>query len=356
MKYIKFFVALTAIAAAIFTFSVTLYPFFEMGFLTLSEQYPNSKAYIMTVMTDETGLPLNFYIVGMDFTARNIMIFSVPPILSVNGEKINTLYEKKGVEAVKIALGKVLKIRFTDFFIFTPSKGDKFINLLIQKSLKTGAKEPAYEYSEFEENYKIDKVLSMIAEGVPLTMLELYPFFSTYFRSSINISKFLRMINFFEKKPKTYFAAYPVINSNGIMKTDSTKLETLSIELQNCSPFSKVTSLSFTLLNNSSLLSKVFSYITWNKWSQKGFTIRIVPTLSSYSLKGKNMVFEIKTDKWKEESVRKILGNIYPYRSFEFVKLNNFKDLELYYETEEFAALNGYYDIGNCDFIVLIGD
>ena len=356
MRYFKFFLALVAIALAFFTFSVTFYPFFEIGFSTLSEQYPNSKAYIAAVMTDDAGIPLDFYIVGMDFTGKNIMIFDVPPTLFINGKELNTLYEKSGIKAIQNSFESVLKIRFTDFFEFKYSKARNFINMLAQKSVRTHGKSLEYQGSEFEETYEINKTISTIGQEGPLNMLGLYPSFSTFFKSSINISKFLRMVNFFENKPKVFLVSYPIVNSNGVIKTDTSKLKILSIELQNCSIFSEPTSLKIALVNNSSFSPRAFSYLMWNQWSKKGFKIRIVPVVCSYSLRGKNIVFELRSGQRKEETIRKILQNIYPYESFEFISLDKFKNLELYYEVEEIAAMNRYYGIGDSDFIILMGD
>ena len=353
MKYLKFFLALIAISLAFLTFSTTIYPFFEIGFSTLSEQYPNSKAYIMVAMVDEAGIPLNFYIVGMDFTAKNILIFNVPPNLTVKGKQLTSIYENVGIHGVTASLGNVLKIKFTDFFLFSLSGAKKFIDTLVQKNLNYHLRE--YEVSEFQKTYKIDKLISNISEEGPLNMLNLYPLFSTLFKSSIDISKFLRMANFFENKPRVFLGAYPFVNSNGIIKTDITKLQTISIELQNCTLFFKPTSFKFTIVNNSSLEPKVFSYLTWNKWSKKGFRIRIVPTVCSYSLRGRNLVFDLKGEGQKEE-VYKILQSVYPDEIFEFVELNNFKNLESYYEIEEFAAVDRYYNLGDTDFLILKGN
>ncbi len=355
MKYVKFGVAFVSIALAFLTFSTTLYPFFEIGFLTLSEQYPNSKAYIFSVMTDDSGIPLSFYIVGMDFTSKNVIIFQIPATLSVKGKELNIVYEKEGINAAMKSIENVIKIKFTAFFIFSPSKAENFINLLARKSLRTQERKKEV-YSEFEENYKIDRVLSLISAEGPLNMLELYPTFSRTFKSSLNISKFLVLVNFLKKEPEVHLENYPFINSNGTLKTDVTRLKDISIELQNCSPFFKSTSLRFAVVNNSSMAKKVFSYTTWNKWSKSGLNVRIIPVPLLYSLRGENMIFELKSGDYKEDAVKKIIDRMYPHKKFKFVKLDNFSNLEFYYEMEEFAALNGYYNLGNCDFIILVGD
>ena len=358
MKYSLVFLAVVSSAIAILIASMTLYPFFEIGFNSLSEQYPNSKAYILSVMVDNSNIPLHFYIVGMDFTTKNIVIFDIPNNLNVNGSYLNSIYGKDGIKGVESSFSSILKINFTDFFIFNETKTSEFINELNQKPVKKNVKGKDVEYSPFEvENaFQAEKLITTIGERDVLSVLGLYPFFSQNFDTSVEISKFLVMTKFFKKEPKVFFLSYPIVNSNGVTKTDETKLNDLSIELQNCTFLQKRTSIKFTLINNSTLSSNTFSYLTWNKWSKKGYDFRIVPVICSYSLLGENVALKIKGELWKNEEMKKILSSFYPNRKFSFLSLDEGNNLKVYYDIEQIAAVNRYYDIGKTDFIILVGN
>ena len=358
MKYMLVSLSVISTAISILIASMTLYPFFEIGFNSLSEQYPNSKAYVLSIMVNSSNSPLRFYIVGMDFTTKNIVIFDIPNNLSINGEHLNSIYAKNGVEGIEKSFSSILKINFTDFFIFSGTKANEFINKLNQKPTKKNIKNQDVEYSSFESEkaYRVENLISTIGERDVLSVLGLYPLFSQNFNTSIEISKFLRMTKFFKKRPKIFLLSYPVANSNGVIKTDKTKLSDLSIELQNCTFLQKRTSVRFTLINNSDLLSTTFSYTTWNKWSKKGYDFRVVPMICSYSLLGENVVLEIKNELWKDEEMKKILNSFYPHRRFKFLSLNEKNNLEIYYDIERIAAVNRYYDIGKTDFIILVGN
>ncbi len=358
MKYLLLSLAAISAAISILIASMTLYPFFEIGFNSLSEQYPNSKAYILSVMVDKSNAPLRFYIVGMDFTTKNIVIFDIPNNLNVNGDYLSSVYDKKGIKGVESSFSRILKINFTDFFTFNETKANEFINKLNQKPAKKNIKGQDVEYSPLEgENARqIESLITVIGERDALSLLALYPLFSQNFDTSVEISKFLRMTKFFKKRPKVFFLSYPTVNSNGVIKTDKTKLNDLSIELQNCTFLQKRTSIEFTLINNSSLSSTAFSYVTWNKWSKKGYDFRIVPMICSYSLLGKNVVLKVKNESWKNEKMKKILSSFYPTRKFNFLSLNKDNNLEIYYDIEQIAAAGRYYDVGKTDFIILVGN
>ncbi len=353
MKWLKFFLALTSIALAVLTFSVTFYPFFQIGFSNLSEQYPNSKAYIFAVALDNTGMPEDFYIVGMDFTTRSMVIFDVPPTLSIGNENLAYLYIKYGTLETEKRLSKLLNLEFTDYFIFTGKNSSVFLNRLNRRTVQE--KRPSEQRTEFEKGYKVYKAISVIEKEEPLNILALFPTFKRLFNTSIDVAKFMRMANFFNKSPKIHMALYPSMNKNGILVTNESDLRNLSIELQNCTLIARPTSLKFTLIKNSNISAKIFTYTTWNEWTKRGLNIRIIPIVCSYTLMGKNVVFELKRGKWEDEEVRKILKEIYPHRNFDFLKLDNFKNLKYYYEVEENSALYRYYNVGKSDFIILIG-
>lgn len=358
MKYLLVLLAVASSAIAILIASMSLYPFFEIGFNSLSEQYPNSKAYILSVMVDNSNIPLRFYIVGMDFTTKNIVIFDIPNNLNVNGGYLNSIYGKDGIKGVEDSFSNILKISFTDFFIFNKTKADEFINKLNQKPVKKSVKGQNVEYSPFEgENaLQAEKLITTIGGRDILSVLRLYPFFSQNFDTSVEISKFLVMTKFFKKGPKVFFLSYPIVNSKGVTETDKTRLNDLSIELQNCTFLQKRTSIKFILINNSTLSPTNFSYLTWNKWSKKGYDFRIVPMICSYSLLGKNVVLKIKDELWKNEEMKKILSSFYPNRNFKFLSLDKSSNLKVYYDIEQIAAVSRYYDIGKTDFIILVGN
>ncbi len=356
MKYLKFFLALASIAMAVFTFSVTFYPFFQIGFSNLSEQYPNSKAYIFSVLLDETGMPEEFYVAGMDFTTNNMVIFRIPPSLSVGKERLSSIYVQDGVLKSENALSKLLKVNFTDYFVFTKKHSSNFLNLLNRRSVQVQKNVSEYEGTEFENGYKVDKAIAVVGKEGALNMLALFPIFKRLFHTSIDVAKFMRMVNFFANSPKVHIAPYPTLNRNGTLVTNKEELQNLSIELQNCTLIARPTSLTFTLINNSNISARAFAYSAWNKWTKKGFNVRIIPIACSYSLRGENVVLELRKGSWEDNEVKKILGEMYPRKKFSFLKLDNFKNLEYYYEVEENSAMYRYYNVGKSDFIILLGN
>jgi len=358
VRYVLISLSFFSIAFAVLVMSIVFYPFLEIGFNSLTNQYPNSKAYILSVMTNDTGDPLGFYIVGIDFTTSNSIIVDIPKELNVKGTSLGVLYTNNGINSVRNALSNIIGIHFTDYFIFTPSKAEEF-----EKKIRSGIpglrdQTHEIEYSTISENKKalqIERLLEELKNHDVFRALSFYPTFSKNFKSTIEIPKFLRIVKFFEGEPRVLVISYPVVNSDGTLKTDKTELKNLSVELENCTPIQKRTSIKITFVNNSYLPNRVFSYGIWNKWSKKGYDFRIIPVVCSYNSFYKNMVLEISGVSWKINEIKKALKSAYPNKNFIFLALNNKKSLELYYKLEQQAAANRYYNIGNTDFIVLVG-
>ena len=358
MRYILVSLAFFSIAFAVLVMSLAFYPFLEMGLNSLTNQYPNSKAYILSVMTNDTGDPLGFYIVGIDFTTANSIIVDVPKELNVKGTSLSVLYTNDGIKYVENALSNIMRLKFTDYLVFTSSKAEKF-----EKKLRIGI--PLQEerihkigYSKTSESEKVLQIERLVEEFKNHDMfrtLSLYPAFSENFKSTIKIPKFLRIAKFFGSEPRISVISYPFMNSDGTLKTDKTELKNLFIELENCTPIHQLTSIKVTFINNSYLTGRVFSYGVWNKWSKKGYDFRIIPVICSYDYFYKNAVLEISNVDWKISEIKKALKSVYPNRDFAFLSLDDRKNLKLYYQIEEQAAMNRYYNIGNSDFIVLVG-
>ncbi len=359
MRHVTILMSFFSIALAALAISMAFYPFLEIGFNSLTNQYPNSKAYILSVMVNHTGNPENFYIVGIDFTTNNAVIVDVPGALNVNGTSLSAIYTKKGVNGVKKLLSRVIGLRFTDHFIFTSSKAEEFerkirFNLPLNK--EEVHKIEYFTTSENKNALQIERILEGLRSHDLLRALSFYPLFLKSFKSTINIPKFLRIANFFESEPQVSIIPYPVINSNGTLKTNKSDLKNLSIELENCILIQKRSSIKVVFVNNSPLSSRAFSYEVWNRWSKKAYDFRTVPLVCAHiPFYDKNLVLEIGNDMWKINEIKKALKAEYPHRKFTFLSLNDKKNRQLYYKIEQRAATNRYYNIGDTDFIVLVG-
>ncbi len=356
MKNIIFVIAVVSMGVAITLAAMAFFPFFEIGYTSIANEYPNSKAYIVAVKVSDSGNPEEFYILGMDFTTSNALLVNVPVDLKIDGVTLSALYSKKGLEGVGIELSKTVGIDFTDRFRMDSTKIDEF-SKKIERSLPI---EKVSRYSANQETsgeaLKLDGIMREIKGLGIVGSLGLYPEFSMLFDSTVTLPRFIRIAKFVDSSPKLSIVAYPVAGSGGSVLSDEKGLKNLAIELENCSPIHNPLSIKVEIVNNSNLSKLGFSYSTWNQWSKVGYDFKMVPLATPVEATGKSVVIDLSDSSWKKEAVRNTLKSFYPERKFTFTSTASPNVMKLYYEIIDRAAAERYYNAGNSDFIILLGN
>uniref|UniRef100_A0A7V3VSR5 LytR family transcriptional regulator n=1 Tax=Mesoaciditoga lauensis TaxID=1495039 RepID=A0A7V3VSR5_9BACT len=331
MKHVVFLLAIILIGIGVLISSLTLYPFLEFGFSSIANEYPNSKVYILSVILDNSGMPSNFEIIGMDLTAQNLLVIKVPTNLEIDGGTISSVYQAMGIKEVEKRLEKKIKVRFTDYFVMTKS---------------------AFENYTGTSNYSMEDFLKVTEEKVKkinfLDLFSLFNSFSDSFKSSINLTKYIRISRFLETDPVIASINYPSGTLNDIEE------QNFSIELENCVPIYNAFSIRPVIINCTDEPSTTFYQNNWNRWSKNAYNFSIIPDQFSL-ISGTSVVISISHANWKLLAIKKALSTIYPTRKFEFLNVSDQKTLSLYYMIDNWASSLRYYDIEKYDFVILLG-
>lgn len=355
MKNVVFIIAVVSMGIAVTLAAMAFYPFFEIGYTSIANEYPNSKAYVVAASVNDSGNPEEFYILGMDFTTNNVILVNIPANLAIDGAELSGIYSGKGISGVGSELSKTIKIGFTDEFVMKPSGLDEFIKAVgravpvTKISRFAGTQETSGEESKLENMMREIKTLGIIGT------IGLYPDFSKMFDSTVTLPKFIRIAKFIDSSPKLSAVSFPVSISGGSVTADGNGLKNLSIELENCSPIHNPLSIKVEVLNNSGMSQLGFSYTTWNLWSKIGYDFGMIPFSNFTDEKGGNIVIDLSNSQWKKDAIQKTLESFYPDKKFDFTSTASPDVLNLYYEIINGAASKRYYNVGNADFIILLG-
>lgn len=330
--------SIIAIGFGIILSSILLYPFFETGFNTIANEYPNSKVYMLSLITNNSGIS-SVEIVGMDLTTENMIIVSIPKELEINGQSISSIYGEGGIKKMANAIEKASGLNLTDYLISTKSALDKYRN--------------GFNYSTIGDLFNNIKKQTKLDD--PISIFYDFKNFANNFKSNITLTKFIRILRFIETKPFISTISYPSIYINGITITNTTELKNFSMEMENCTPFHNPFSIKPVIINCANESSDIFYQTTWNKWSKNGYNFSVIPD-EYYNYAGQNVVISISEATWKLSAIKTALEQIYPKLKFKFINDKSPDYLKLYYSVDNWAAGQRYYTLGNYDFVILLGN
>ncbi|MGC8544558.1 hypothetical protein [Athalassotoga sp.] len=337
MKNLILVLSVISLAFGIFIFSILLYPFFQMGFSTIANEYPNSKVYMLSLIVDNSGIS-SVEIVGMDLTTKNLVIVSVPKDLTFNGQTISNIYQTYGIKKMEEAIEKGSGIKLTDYMISTKSSLKNYESGLNYNTI-----------GDFLNNLEKNSKL-----GDPISIFYAFNSFSNNFTSTITLTRFIRLLRFIQTKPVISTISYPSIYLNGSIVTDEGELKNFSMEMENCAPFHNPFSIKPVIVNCTGEDTSIFYQDNWGKWSKNGYNFEIIPeTCDDFS--GENLVLVLSDAAWKTSALKSALSKIYPKLDFKFMNENDPNFLKNYYMISNWAASNRYYTLGNYDFVVLLG-
>lgn len=316
--------------------SIVIYPLFESGFSAIANEYPNSKVYLLSVIKDSAGINA-IEIVGMDLTTKNLIIVSVPTDLSINGQIISNIYQTKGIEQMEKAIEEVTNLKMTDWLVSTKSALEGY--------------QSGLQYQTIED---LIKIIEKEKTQDPLSLFYSFKNFSSQFKSSINFTRFVRIIHFIQTKPSIFKIEYPYIYSNGTFVTNTNALKNFAMEMENCTPFYNPFSIKPVIINCSDQNPSTFYQTNMNLWSKNGYDFEIIPDLFG-KFKGENIVISLSDSSWKLDAIKSALSKIYPNIKFTFVSASTPEFLKTYYDIVDWASSKRYYSIGKYDFLILLG-
>ncbi len=337
IKYLALIFAIISITIALILSSMIIYPFFEIGFTSIANEYQNSKIYILSMILDNSGTLSGLEIVGMDLTSQNILVVDVPADLTIENKTLSSIYVNYGASGVENAIGQETKLKFTDQIT------------AMKNTIETYDKSSKYTITD------VLKTLENKTQNEDLfEMLEAFNEFSTYFKSTIDLPKFIRITKFLRSNPSMAVISYPSKTSNGLIFTDKAELKNFSIEMENCLPIHNPFSIKPLIINCTDISSSTFYQNNWRKWSKYGYNFNLISSPCTV-LSGQNIVLAISNADWKSLAIKKALEGIYPGDKFKFLSIDSTDALKIYYRVNYWASKNRYYEIGNNDFIILLG-
>ncbi len=316
--------------------SIVIYPLFENGFSAIANEYPNSKVYLLSIIKDSAGISA-VEIVGMDLTTKNLIIVNVPTDLSINGQSISNIYQTKGIYQMEKAIEEVTNLKMTDWLVSTKSTLERY-----QSGLR---------YQTIED---LIKVVEKEKTQDPISLFYSFKNFSSQFKSSINFTRFVRIVHFIQTKPSIFKIEYPYVYSNGTFITNTGSLKNFAMEMENCTPFYNPFSIKPVIINCSNQNSFAFYQENMSLWSKNGYDYEIIPDLfRKYT--GENIVISLSDISWKLDALKSALSKIYPNVKFTFMNTSDPEFLKTYYDIVDWASSRRYYSIGKYDFLILLG-
>ncbi len=317
--------------------SALLYPFFEMGFSTIANEYPNSKVYMLSLIIGNSGIS-TIEIVGMDLTTKNLIIVNVPNDLTFHGQTISKIYQEFGIKRMEEAIEKESGLKLTDYMISTKSALENYESGLNYNTIGD-------LFNNLEKNSKLED---------PISIFHAFKSFSSNFVSTITLTKFIRLLRFIETKPVISSISYPSIYINGSIVTDEGELKNFAMEMENCAPFHNPFSIKPVIINCTNENPTAFYQNNWSKWSQNGYNFDLIPEICG-NFSGENVVLSLSDATWKTIALKSALLKIYPKLNFKFLTENDPNFLKMYYSISNWAASERYYTLGNYDFVILLG-
>lgn len=320
----------------IIVFSILIYPFFEIGFASIANEYPNSKVYLLSLITDNSGISA-IEIVGMDLTTKNLIIVNIPKDLSIDGQNISSIYQSKGMAKLEKALESASGLKFTDYLVSSKSTLESY--------------QSGFQYKTIED---LIKIIENEKTQDPISLFYSFKNFSNQFKSTISFTKFIRIMHFIQTKPQISMISYPYIYSDGSFVTNKTSLKTFAIEMENCTPFYNMFSIKPVIINCTNQNPSTFYQSNWNVWSKNGYDFEIIPDQFK-KFEGQNIIIDLSNNEWKLEALKSALSKIYPDIRFTFINTSSSDFLSVYYKVFDWAASQRYYSIGKYDFLILLG-
>ncbi len=337
MKNVILLLSIISMGVGIVISSVLLYPFFEMGFSTIANEYPNSKVYMLSLIIGNSGIS-SVEIVGMDLTTKNLIIVSVPKDLVFNGQTISNIYQVHGIKKMEEAIEKESGLKLTDYMISTKNALENY--------------ESGLNYNTIGDLFKNIEKNSKLSD--PISIFYAFKSFSNNFTSTITLTKFIRILRFIQTKPVISNISYPSIYIDGLTVTDKEELKNFSMEMENCTPFHNPFSIKPVIINCTNESTSAFYQDNWSKWSKNGYNFEIIPEKCD-AFSEENVVLSLSNAAWKTVALKSALSKIYPKLNFKFLDENDPNFLKMYYSISNWAASNRYYTLGNYDFVILLG-
>ncbi len=337
MKNVILLLSIISMALGIVIASALLYPFFEMGFSAIANEYPNSKVYMLSVIIGNSGIS-SVEIVGMDLTTSNLIIVNVPKELTFNGQTISNIYQMYGIKKMEEAIEKESGLKLTDYMISTKSALENY--------------ESGLNYNTIGDLFKNIERSSKLSN--PISIFYAFKSFSNNFTSTITLTKFIRILRFIQTKPVISNISYPSIYISGSLVTNKEELNNFSMEMENCTPFHNPFSIKPVIINCTNENSSIFYQDNWGKWSKNGYNFEIIPEKCDI-FSGENMVLSLSNAEWKTNALKSALSKIYPKINFKFLDENDPNFLKIYYAISNWAASERYYTLGSYDFVILLG-
>lgn len=388
---------LSTLGIALLLFFLLPWPVFNVLMGLLYKPVTVNPYYLLIVGTDaviESTVRTDVIaIAAIDHLSGYVIVTNIPRDLIYNGSKINSIYEREGIEGLKNAIGNLLHLRVNGHVIVNYDifkyLGDKLgpVEIQITEPMKyydtaqdlsidfepgihlmDGEQLLAYvryrrdalgDISRMERQKEV--IAKLLERARKMSVLDLATLFSRIRKQlemNLNLGEIVYMFSRIRKNLSLGFLSFPyMVAQDGSIVVDESRIEQYIDVL--AKPVVKTTppQLNILVINCSKQKNRLFITKTQSAWKS---TVGFLPGLIVWEDIGlpynSNEALILKKSSITKDLVKKTLNNVYSDRNFNYRTVSEMEWITDYYQIIQKLAENRIYPQFPFDAVVLVNE